>query len=77
MLKKGDRVYLLRNNIKTKRLSDKLDYKKLRLFIVKEVRRRLNYLLVLLKTIDIYLVFYISLLELVLLGALLALLIEI
>jgi hypothetical protein len=67
----------LRNNIKIKRLSNKLDYKKLRLFIIKEVRRRLNYLLILLKTINIYLVFYISLLKLILLGALLALLIEI
>ena len=32
--KEGDKVYLLYKNIKTKRLSDKLNYKKLRLFKV-------------------------------------------
>ena len=32
MLNKGDRVYLLRKNIKIKRLNNKLDYRKLGLF---------------------------------------------
>ena len=34
-LKKGDKVYLLTKNIKTKRPSKKLDYIKVRLFLVK------------------------------------------
>jgi hypothetical protein len=49
-----------------------LDHKKLGLFKIKRVVRLVNYKLVLPKTINIYPVFYISLLELVLLGALLA-----
>ena len=43
MLKKRDKVYLLRKNITIKRLSDKLDYKKLRLFKIREVRGLVNY----------------------------------
>ena len=35
MFKEGDKVYLLRKNIKIKRLSNKLDYRKLRLYKVK------------------------------------------
>ena len=34
--KEGGIVYLLRRNIKIKRLSDKLDFKKLRLFKIKK-----------------------------------------
>jgi len=34
-LKEGDKAYLLRKNIKTKRLSDKLDHKKLGPFEIK------------------------------------------
>ena len=68
MLKKGDKVYLLQKNVKTKRLSDKLDHKKLRLFKIKEVKRPVNFELKLLATIQIYLVFYISLLKPALLG---------
>ena len=60
-----------------KRLSDKLDYKRLGLFRIKKVIGRLNYKLIFLVTINIHLIFYISLLELVLLGALLALVIDI
>jgi hypothetical protein len=47
------------------------------LFKIKKVIGLINYELVLPKTINIYLVFYISLLELVLLGVLLAPVIEI
>jgi hypothetical protein len=46
-----------------KRLSDKLDYKKLRLFIVIKKILDSNYELRLPKTIKIYPIFYISLLE--------------
>jgi hypothetical protein len=68
MLKKGDKVYLLRRNINTKRPSDKLDYKKLGPFKIVEVIGLVNYRLELPKTINIYPIFHISLLELVLLG---------
>ena len=69
-LKEGDKVYLLRKNIATKRLSYKLDYKKLGLFKITKVKGLVNFQLVLPKTINIYPVFHISLLELVLLGVL-------
>ena len=72
-LKEGDKVYLLRKNIATKQLSDKLDHKKLRPFKIIEIKSLVNYRLKLLKTIKIHLVFYISLLKLVPLGSLLAL----
>ena len=71
-LKEGDKVYLLRKNIVTKRPSDKLDHKKLRLFKITKKKRPVNYRLKLPKTIRIYPVFYVSLLKLALLGAPLA-----
>ena len=42
-LKEGDKVYLLRKNIRTKKLSNKLDYKKLGLFKIKKKIRSINY----------------------------------
>ena len=54
-----------------------MDYKKLGLFKIIKVKGLVNFQLVLPKTINIYPVFYVSLLELVLLGVLLALIIEI
>jgi hypothetical protein len=72
MLKKGDKVYLIQRNIQTKQPSTKLNHKKLRLFKIKRIIGLVNYKLVLPKTINIHLVFHISLLELILLGALLA-----
>jgi hypothetical protein len=72
MLKKRNKVYLIQRNIQTKQPSTKLDHKKLGLFKIKRIIRLVNYKLVLPKTMNIYLVFYISLLELVLLGVLLA-----
>ena len=62
-LKEGDKVYLVRKNINTKRPSDKLDHKKLRPFKIKQVKRLLNYKLALPKTMNIFPVFHISLLE--------------
>ena len=76
-LREGDRVYLLRRNIKTKRLSDKLDYKKLGPFRIIRIIKGVNYKLALPKTISIHLVFYISLLELVLPDVLLVLKIQV
>ncbi len=59
----GDRVYLLRRNFNTNRPSDKLDFTKLGLFLVKECRGDVNYPLDLPQPTRKYLVFYISLLE--------------
>jgi hypothetical protein len=56
-------VYLLRINIKIKRKSDKLNFKKLRLFKIEKELRPVIFKLKLLKEIKIYLIFYIVLLE--------------
>jgi hypothetical protein len=61
---------LIQRNIQTKQLNTKLDHKKLGLFKIKRIIRLVNYELVLPKTINIHPVFYISLLELVLLEVL-------
>jgi hypothetical protein len=63
---------LIRRNIQIKQPNTKLDHKKLGLFKIKRIIGLVNYELVLSKTMNIYLVFYISLLELVLPGVLLA-----
>ncbi len=42
-LKEEDKVYLIYKNIKTKRLSNKLDNKKLSLFKINKVIRLVNY----------------------------------
>jgi hypothetical protein len=76
-LKKGDKVYLFQKNVKIKRLSDKLNYKKLRLFKINKKIEFMNYKLKLLKNIKIYLIFHISFLKLALLDALAALIIEV
>ena len=47
-LKKGDKVYLLRHNINTKQLSDKLDFKKLELYKIKKAIELVNFELLLL-----------------------------
>jgi hypothetical protein len=62
-LKEGDKVYLLRKNITTTRLSDKLDYKKLRLFKILKKKSDTNYELSLPDIIYIHPVFYILLLK--------------
>jgi hypothetical protein len=72
ILKERDKIYLIQRNIQTKQPSIKLDHKKLGLFKIKKIIGLVNYELVLPKTINIHLVFYISLLELVLPGVLLA-----
>jgi hypothetical protein len=77
IFKERDKIYLIQRNIQTKQLNTKLDYKKLGLFEIKRVIGLINYKLVLPKTINIYPVFYISLLKLVLLGVLLVLVTEI
>jgi hypothetical protein len=77
MLKEKDKIYLIQQNIQIKQLSTKLDHKKLGLFKIKKIIGLVNYKLVLPRTINIYPVFHISLLELVLLGVLPALVTEI
>ena len=63
-LKREDKVYLLIKNIKTRRLNKKLDYVKVRLFLIKEEKGPVNYRLALPEDAKIYPVFYMSLLEL-------------
>jgi hypothetical protein len=58
-----DLVYLLRQNIKIIRLSDKLDLKKIGSFKVKRNIRDINFEFKFLLTIRIYSIFYISLLK--------------
>jgi hypothetical protein len=72
ILKERDKIYLIQRNIQTKQLNTKLDHKKLGLFKIKKVAGLVNYKLVLSKTMNIHPVFHISLLELILLGVLLA-----
>ena len=61
-LEEGDKVYLFRKNIKTKRLSDKLDYKKLGPFCITKKLSEINFRLSLPKTRR-HAVYHISLLE--------------
>ena len=63
--KRGDKVYLLRKNIKITRPLDKLNYKKVGPFIILDQISSVNYRLKLLRNIRINLVFYALLLELV------------
>ncbi len=57
-------MYLLTKNLKTRRGIKKLDYIKVRPFLVNKQRGKASYKLHLPKDARIYLVFYISLLEL-------------
>jgi hypothetical protein len=62
-LREENKIYLLRRNIKTTRLSDKLDYKKFKPFTIKRNIKDVNFKLKLPLIIKIYLIFHISLLE--------------
>ena len=70
LFKEEDKIYILRKNIKTIQLNKKLYYIKIRLYKIKSKKGNIVYKIVLPKTIKIYNIFYISLLELVLLGVL-------
>jgi hypothetical protein len=62
-LKKGDKVYLLTKNLKTRRRSRKLDHVKVGPFLIAEQRSEVSYRLQLPKDARIHPVFHISLLE--------------
>jgi len=64
LLKEGDKVYLLRRNIRTKRPSEKLDFKKVGPFRILRKLSALNYELELPKGARIHPIFHVSLLEL-------------
>ena len=61
--KKGEKVYLLQRNIKTKQPNTKLDHQKLGPFKIKEQLGPVRYKLKLPENIKIYLNFHILLLE--------------
>lgn len=61
--KRGEKVFLLRRNIKTKRPNEKFDHKKLGPFKIDEKIGQLNYKLQLPKTMRIHPTFHVSLLE--------------
>jgi transposase InsO family protein len=63
ILKEGDKVYLLRRNIKTTRPSDKLDHKKLGPYLILEKRNAVTYKLQLPEGMNIHPVFHVALLE--------------
>jgi hypothetical protein len=62
-LREGRITYLLKINIKIKRKSNKLNFKKLGLFKIEKELRPVIFKLKLLKEIKIYLIFYAVLLE--------------
>nr|XP_036576341.1 reverse transcriptase domain protein [Colletotrichum truncatum]KAF6783066.1 reverse transcriptase domain protein [Colletotrichum truncatum] len=62
-LKEGGSAYLIRRNIKTKRPSDKLDFKKLGPFEITKKISEVNYKLKLPETMKCHPVFHVSLLE--------------
>ena len=63
-LKKGDKIYLLTKNLKTRQKSNKIDLIKIKPFFIKAKKRTITYKLKLHKNVIVYLIFYILLLEL-------------
>lgn len=62
-LKEGDKVYLVRKNLKTQRTSDKLDHRKLGPFRISAKKGPVNYKLDLPEGMKMHPVFHVSLLE--------------
>jgi hypothetical protein len=58
-------MYFFTKKFKTRKLSKKLNYIKVKLFFVKKTKELINYKLDLLKNIKVFLVFYILLLKLI------------
>ncbi len=63
-LKERDKIYLFTKNFRTKKLNKKLNYIKIELFLVKKIKKSVNYKLDLFKNVRIFSVFYILLLKL-------------
>jgi len=61
--KKKNKAYLLRRNIKTKRLSNKLNHTKLESYKILEIKESINYKLDLSASMRIHLIFHICLLK--------------
>lgn len=61
--REGEKVFLLRRNIKTKRPSEKLEHRKLGPFKIESQVSPVNYRLTLPKTMKVYPVFHVALLE--------------
>jgi len=64
-LKERNRIYLLIRNLKTKKTSKKLNHVKIELFFIKIVKRLINYEFDLPKNAKVFLIFHVSLLELI------------
>ena len=62
-LKKGDKIYLLTKNLKTKRASKKLNHVKVGSFFIKQQKESVNYELNLFSDIKIHSIFHVSLLK--------------
>ena len=62
-LKKGNKVYLLTKNLKTKKVSKKLNHVKVGLFFIKQQKKSINYELNLFSDIKIHPIFHVSLLK--------------
>ena len=62
-LKEGDKIYLLTKNLRTKKVSKKLNHVKIGPFFIKQQKRSVNYELNLPSNIKIHSVFHVSLLK--------------
>ena len=62
-LKKRDKIYLLTKNLKTKRVSKKLNHVKIDLFFIKQQKESVDYELNLPSDIKIHSIFHVSLLK--------------
>ncbi len=62
-LKKKNKIYLFTKNLKTRKLSKKLNHVKVESFLVKKTKKSINYKLDLFKNVKVFLVFYILLLK--------------
>jgi len=58
-------MYFFIKNLRTRKLNKKLNYVKVKSFLVKKIKRLINYELDLSKNVKVFLVFYILLLKLV------------
>jgi UDP-N-acetyl-D-mannosaminuronate dehydrogenase len=62
-LKERDKIYLFTKNLKTRKLSKKLNHVKVESFLIKKAKRSINYELDLPKDAKVFLIFHVSLLE--------------